>query len=88
VAEFRASLDGDFASRFDPHIDVIHGEAVDVIPRHAEELDAEFLLIGTGSRTGVGGLVMGNTVEEILKRVECSVIAVKPEGFESPVEAE
>jgi universal stress protein E len=28
---------------------------------------------------------MGNTAETILGAVRCSVIAVKPEGFDSPV---
>lgn len=85
VAEFRASLDEDLANRFNPEVQLIHGDPVEVIPRRATELDAQFLVVGTVSRTGAAGLVIGNTVEEILQRVDCSVIAVKPAGFVSPV---
>lgn len=88
VSDFRASLDGDLASRFDPELEVIHGDPVTVIPKRAEELDAQFLIVGTVSRTGAAGLVIGNTVEEILQRVDCSVVAVKPGDFVSPVPPE
>ena len=88
VSDFRASLDEELASRFDPQLEVVHGDPVNVIPTRAEELDAQFLVIGTVSRTGAAGLVIGNTVEEILQRVDCSVITVKPEGFVSPVRPE
>ena len=41
--------------------------------------------MGTVSRTGIAGLIIGNTAETILRSVRCSVLAVKPEGFVSPV---
>ena len=44
--------------------------------------------MGTVGRTGVQGFFIGNTAEEILNQVECSVLAVKPPGFESPVKQE
>ena len=39
-------------------------------------------------RIGVAGLFIGNTAEAILEQIECSVLAVKPEGFETPVSLE
>ena len=30
-------------------------------------------------------LIIGNTAEEVLNQVDCSVLTVKPEGFVSPV---
>jgi nucleotide-binding universal stress UspA family protein len=42
--------------------------------------------IGTVSRTGIPGLFIANTAEKILYRVDCSVLAVKTDGFTSPVE--
>jgi len=44
--------------------------------------------MGTVGRVGIPGFFIGNTAEEILKRVECSVLAIKPAGFVSPVGAE
>jgi hypothetical protein len=41
--------------------------------------------MGTVARTGIAGLLIGNTAEAILEQVQCSVLAVKPPGFVSPV---
>jgi len=41
--------------------------------------------MGTVGRTGIQGFFIGNTAEEILNQVECSVLAVKPPGFQTPV---
>lgn len=43
--------------------------------------------MGTVGRTGLNGLIMGNTAETLLRSLRCSVLAVKPEGFVSPVRA-
>jgi nucleotide-binding universal stress UspA family protein len=41
--------------------------------------------MGTVARTGIAGLVMGNTAERTLQRLRGSVFAVKPPGFQTPV---
>jgi len=41
--------------------------------------------MGTVSRTGIPGLLIGNTAEVILNNLECSVLAVKPADFATPV---
>lgn len=62
---------------------VVAGPAiVDVVERVAPRT----LVIGTVARTGIRGLIMGNTAEQVLGRTDTSVLAVKPEGFTSPVE--
>ena len=68
-----------------PQVRLRRGSARDMIPACANELQAELLIMGTLARTGVAGLVMGNTAETILQRVNCSVLAMKPEGFVTPV---
>lgn len=65
----------------------IEGDPRDVIPERAYNLDTDLLVMGTVSRTGIPGLFIGNTAEEVLPQVACSVLSVKPEGFVSPVEA-
>ncbi|MEM1387659.1 MAG: universal stress protein [Pseudomonadota bacterium] len=68
---------------------VIHVKGIpeDVITEHAESEKADILVMGTIGRTGLTGLFIGNVAETVLNRVSCSVMAVKPEGFVSPVAA-
>lgn len=53
-----------------------------------ERLGVDLLVMGTLSRAGIAGLLVGNTAEKLLDRAPCSLLAVKPEGFVSPVSAE
>jgi nucleotide-binding universal stress UspA family protein len=41
--------------------------------------------MGTVARTGVRGFIMGNTAETVLEQIDCSVLAIKPQGFVTPV---
>ena len=56
--------------------------AVDVIAAHREEIDV--LVMGTVWRSGPAGVLIGDTAEDALARLECSVLAVKPEGLRTP----
>jgi len=64
------------------------GDARDIIPKLADELRANLVVMGTVARTGITGLLIGNTAESILDQLDCSVLAVKPPGFISPVALE
>jgi nucleotide-binding universal stress UspA family protein len=68
---------------------VLHLKGVpgDVIPEHAAQAGIDTIVMGTVGRAGIVGLIAGNTAETVLGRVTCSVLAVKPEGFVSPVPA-
>ena len=44
--------------------------------------------MGTVCRTGLAGFFIGNTAENVLNEVNCSVLTVKPEGFITPVTLE
>ncbi|EMI18078.1 Universal stress protein UspA [Rhodopirellula maiorica SM1] len=50
-----------------------------------EQYDIDLLAMGTLGRSGISGLITGNTAERLLPLVPCSILAVKPSGFESPV---
>jgi universal stress protein E len=50
-----------------------------------ERTHADLLVLGTVSRSGVPGLLMGNIAERLIDLVDCSLLAVKPEDFISPV---
>jgi nucleotide-binding universal stress UspA family protein len=64
---------------------VIEGRASDVILKQAKELAADLIVMGTVRRVGIAGYFMGNTAERILADIGCSVLAVKPAGFQSPI---
>ncbi len=61
------------------------GDPAAVITRIAEELKVEVVVMSTIGRTGIAGLFIGNTAETVLSAVRCSVLAIKPRGFVSPV---
>lgn len=66
-------------------IHLMHGDAGRLIPELARRKRIELFVMGTVGRTGIPGLLIGNTAERILQCVTCSVLAVKPDGFISPV---
>ena len=68
-----------------PMIHLVKGFAKDKIPELVKEQQIDLIMMGTVGRTGLPGFFMGNTSETILNRIDCSVLAVKPEGFISPV---
>ncbi len=70
------------------NLHIVPGDARLVIPQFIRNVGADILVMGTVARTGIKGLLIGNTAEVILDQVDCSVIAVKPIGFESPVTLE
>ncbi len=41
--------------------------------------------MGTIARAGVSGVLIGNTAEAVLDQLMCSVLAIKPVGFKTPV---
>lgn len=56
-----------------------------VIPQVAKTLDAELVVIGTVGRVGISAALIGNTAEHVIDELNCDVLAIKPDGFESPI---
>lgn len=61
------------------------GHPDEVIVAVAREVRAELLVLGTVARGGLSGFLIGNTAEKILRRADCSILAIKPDGFVSPI---
>ena len=61
------------------------GSPREELPALARRIDADILVLGTLGRTGVAGLLIGNTAEAVLHRIDCAVLAIKPDGFVSPI---
>jgi|TARA_Y100001970_G_scaffold202633_1_gene246709 universal stress protein E len=56
-----------------------------VIPMVAKDIDAELVIIGTVGRVGLSAALIGNTAEHVIDELDCDVLAVKPDGFVSPL---
>ncbi|MFV7670028.1 universal stress protein UspE [Shewanella algae] len=67
------------------HCHVKEGLPEDVIPEQAEQLDAELVVLGTVGRTGFSAALIGNTAEHVIDSVNCDLLAVKPDGYKSPL---
>lgn len=66
----------------------LHGKPDALIPQCVAEQNIDILVMGTLARTGISGFVIGNTAENIVQSIDCSVVALKPTGFVSPIKAE
>lgn len=86
--ELRSRLQAEDNGELIPHFHLLQGSPVSILPRQARELNADLMVMGTLAHTGIAGLFMGNTAEAVLDQLPCSVLAVKPPGFRSPVRLE
>lgn len=57
---------------------VLKGTPADLIPRLVADLDIDLLVIERSSRTIAGRFVFGDTTEQLLNAVNCSVMVVQP----------
>ena len=73
------------ASKVEPRFWLAQGDPDEEVIKAVGQLDVDVIVMGTVGRVGVSGLLIGNTAEKVLRLVECSVLAVKPAGFVSPV---
>ncbi len=63
------------------------GQPDKMIPQHIVDKDIDILVMGTVARTGIPGFFIGNTAENVLRKLTCTLLAIKPMGFASPVAA-
>jgi nucleotide-binding universal stress UspA family protein len=59
-----------------------------VIPDLVTELGIDLVVMGTIVRTGIPGLLIGNTAEKVFDQVSCAIVTIKPDDFVSLVEKE
>lgn len=85
VQEVTSKLGQDAVKYLNPRTHMVKGWAHKEIPVLAGQLAADVIVMGTVARTGIPGFIMGNTAETILNQIDCSVLAIKPPGFETPV---
>jgi nucleotide-binding universal stress UspA family protein len=69
----------------DVRVQLVHGEPERALSEFIDRNGIDLVVMGTAARSGIRGLLMGNTAERVLQRLRGSVLAVKPPGFVSPV---
>lgn len=84
-ARLREDLGAEAFDYLAPRFHLRRGPPSEVIPQVARQMDVDLTVMGTVARTGIAGLLIGNTAETILEQLSCSVLALKPEGFVSPI---
>lgn len=67
------------------HLRLLEGNAKEVLPDFVRKEEIDLVIMGSLSRTGIAGFLMGNTAEYMLDDLQCSVITLKPKGFRSPI---
>jgi len=86
AASTLARIAQSFEGRLDEKQIVLRrGEPDDVIPEFVVSEGIDVLVMGTVARGGIPGMLIGNTAERVLRKLPCSVLTVKPDGFVSPV---
>jgi len=95
----RDDTKNDLSGRLEHLIQAVDREGIQTVRTHLKRGDdpaesivklarkqkIDLLVMGTVCRTGLSGFLIGNTAEEVLGAVDCSVLTVKPQGFVSPV---
>lgn len=67
------------------HCYIEEGLPEDVIPDVAKRLNSKLVVIGTVGRTGLSAALVGNTAEHVIDSLDCDVLALKPDGYKSPL---
>ncbi len=89
-ADHRALLDATLAKSTIGGQNEIHhlkGAPEKNIPEFVDRNGVDILVMGTVARTGIPGFIFGNTAENVVQEIGCSLLALKPNGFVSPIKA-
>ena len=83
--EIRKQIESDIAGR-EASVHLTDDDPSQAVLDAIEKYQIDIVVMGTIARAGFSALLIGNTAERILPQLSCSVLAVKPEGFESGIE--
>ena len=76
----------ELCARYDIPAERIHvqeGGTRELLMTLTEQLSADVVIMGAVSRSGLKGLFLGNTAEDVLDRLPCDLLIVKPDGFKA-----
>jgi universal stress protein E len=69
-----------------PKIQIVSGTPESAILETIEREAIDLVIMGTIARSGLVGILTGNTAERLLPRLQCSLLALKPDGFQCPIQ--
>ena len=65
---------------------LVSGHPADALTLGVTQLSADILVLGCIARSGVRRLLIGNTAEQLIYRLPCDLLMVKPLGFTNDIE--
>ena len=68
-----------------PQVNLVEELAENAIQQYVIQHQIDLLVMATIARSGLSGFLMGNTAERLMPQLSCSVLAIKPDDFRSPV---
>lgn len=60
------------------HVHIGEGDADSVVASICDDIEADVVVVGTVGREGLAGVLIGNTAESLVDKVNCDVIVIKP----------
>lgn len=97
-SSLRSELNAEAKARLDVFVDSLQADRGKIqvhlswgtpwkeVQRLAQHLAADLIAMGTVGRSGIQGVLLGNTAEKVLGSCHCSVLTVKPDNFVSPIQ--
>jgi nucleotide-binding universal stress UspA family protein len=79
-AQYRAGCHRLLADQESPddRIHVDQGPAELLIPQVAQRIEAKLVIVGTVARSGLQGVLLGNTAEQVLGRLNSDILVLPP----------
>ncbi|MFN9717080.1 MAG: universal stress protein [Planctomycetota bacterium] len=71
-----------------PEIRIMSGRPESSIVSLVNEKSIDLVVTGTMSRSGIRNMIIGNTAERLIRRLQCSLLVVKPDDFQCPVDVD
>ena len=62
----------------EPVVKVLTGTPADEVVRHAAQINADLVVVGTHARRGVARAILGSVAERIVRHAHCPVLVTRP----------
>jgi nucleotide-binding universal stress UspA family protein len=85
MEELKHAIGDESFEYLSPRTHLVQGPPSRELPKLADRIEADLVVMGTVARTGIAGVLIGNTAENVLSQLHCSVLTIKPKDFVSPV---
>lgn len=85
LEKLEVKLGKDYFDKLSIQKHIVQGIPDQKIPEIVTKLKADLVVMGTISRVGIAGVIIGNTAENVLSQINTSVLTIKPAGFKAPM---